>query len=233
VHNIVKHCATEKHPPDKQTLHHAYQLFTVNLRKLRRIAPVSTICMHGSPLSPHDNRLIWTQYNYREHDIIGEPYFDTDFSRVAYLTDTGRRWDGQDVSVRDKIGDEEMEGTEGTRRTKRTKGTRRTKRTKGTRRTKRTKGTKRGGDEGTRGRGYEGKSEIRKLHAPCSTPCRSTNDLISAIKKGSFPDQVMLTLHPQRWEDDWWPWMKELIGQSIKNPLKKLLVRSTSYPDPS
>ena len=32
-----------------------------------------------------------------------EPYLDTDFSRTFYLTDTGRRWDGYKVSVRDKI----------------------------------------------------------------------------------------------------------------------------------
>ncbi len=35
--------------------------------------------------------------------IIGEPYFDVDFSKVLYLTDTGRRWDGEKVSVRDKV----------------------------------------------------------------------------------------------------------------------------------
>jgi hypothetical protein len=34
--------------------------------------------------------------------IIGEPYFDVDFSKMLYLTDTGRRWDGGIVSVRDK-----------------------------------------------------------------------------------------------------------------------------------
>lgn len=41
--------------------------------------------------------------NYREYGILGEPYFDVDFSDVFYLTDTGRRWDGFKVSVRDKI----------------------------------------------------------------------------------------------------------------------------------
>ena len=35
--------------------------------------------------------------------IMGEPYFDLDFSQVLYLTDTGRRWDGADVSIRDKV----------------------------------------------------------------------------------------------------------------------------------
>ena len=28
---------------------------------------------------------------------------DTDFSKTLYLTDTGRRWDGYKVSVRDKV----------------------------------------------------------------------------------------------------------------------------------
>jgi hypothetical protein len=40
--------------------------------------------------------------NYRDYDIIGEPYFDLDFTQVLYLTDTGRRWDGK-ASVRDKV----------------------------------------------------------------------------------------------------------------------------------
>jgi hypothetical protein len=35
--------------------------------------------------------------------IIAEPYFDVDFKEVLYLTDTGRRWDGDEVSVRDKV----------------------------------------------------------------------------------------------------------------------------------
>ena len=43
------------------------------------------------------------EYKYRELQLIGEPYFDVDFSKVLYLTDTGRRWDGHKVSVRDKV----------------------------------------------------------------------------------------------------------------------------------
>ncbi|MFC2151804.1 hypothetical protein ACFLSE_04685 [Bacteroidota bacterium] len=66
-------------------------------------APVSTICMHGSPLSKYDNKLIWKYFNYKDYGIIGEPYFDVDFSKVLYLTDTGRRWNGEKVSVRDKV----------------------------------------------------------------------------------------------------------------------------------
>ena len=64
---------------------------------------VSSICMHGSPRSPFDSRDIWKVHTYNDLGINYEPYFDTDFSRTLYLTDTGRRWDGYNVSVRDKI----------------------------------------------------------------------------------------------------------------------------------
>ena len=59
--------------------------------------------MHGAPTSKWDGKELWKQYDYRTVGIIGEPYLDTDFSDVFYLTDTGRYWDGYKVSVRDKI----------------------------------------------------------------------------------------------------------------------------------
>ena len=57
---------------------------------------------HGSPRSRWDNQKIWQKYDYKKLGIIGEPYFDIDYNQVFYLTDTGRRWDGWKVSVRDK-----------------------------------------------------------------------------------------------------------------------------------
>ena len=81
----------------------AIELFKRNLEKFRKIVPVSTICMHGSPRSKYDNRDLWKSYDYKEFEIIGEPYFDLDFKTIFYLTDTGRRWDGHKVSVRDKV----------------------------------------------------------------------------------------------------------------------------------
>src|SRR5690606_15484508 len=80
----------------------AYDEFCRNLEKFRKIVPITTVCMHGSPLSKFDNRAIWEKYDYRNLGIIAEPYFDLDFNSVLYLTDTGRRWDGAAVSVRDK-----------------------------------------------------------------------------------------------------------------------------------
>ena len=81
----------------------AYAHFQQQLTYFRQFYPVRTICMHGAPTSQWDGKALWQHYNYRQLGIIGEPYFDIDFSRMFYLTDTGRCWDGYKVSVRDKI----------------------------------------------------------------------------------------------------------------------------------
>jgi hypothetical protein len=81
----------------------AIEDFTLNLSKLRNLVPVNTICMHGSPLSKFDNKNLWKKYNYHSFGIVGEPYFDTNYKSVYYLTDTGRTWNNKDISVRDKV----------------------------------------------------------------------------------------------------------------------------------
>jgi len=81
----------------------AIESFERNLRKLRALVPVETVCMHGSPLSTRDNRSLWVNgVHYGDFGIKGEPYFDLDFSSVGYLSDTGRRWDGA-ASLRDRV----------------------------------------------------------------------------------------------------------------------------------
>ena len=81
----------------------AYGHFTTWLDYFRRYYAVETICMHGAPTSSYDSKDLWQHYDYKALGLIGEPYFDTDFNDVFYLTDTGRCWDGYKVSVRDKI----------------------------------------------------------------------------------------------------------------------------------
>lgn len=144
------------------------------LSYFRQFYPVKTICMHGSPRSKFDGRDMWKWYNYQDFGIIGEPYFDVDFSKVFYLTDTGRRWDGFNVSVRDKIPIYQEEWIK-------------------------------------QGRVYH-----------------STDDIIHAVENGSFPNQVMLTTHPQRWTDSKTQWMKEYMMQSAKNVVKGLMVSRKS-----
>lgn len=81
----------------------AWEDFKKNLEKLRELVSVTKICMHGSPRSKWDSKDIWKKYDYHSVGVEFEPYLDTDFSQTFYLTDTGRRWDGWKVSVRDKI----------------------------------------------------------------------------------------------------------------------------------
>ena len=149
----------------------AFGDFAKNLERLRKLAPVSTICMHGSPRSPYDSKDIWKQYDYKDLGIIGEPYLTTDFSKMLYLTDTGRRWDGYKVSVRDKIVGYQEEWNQ---------------------------------------KGWS-------FH--------STDDIINALQENKLPDQIMITTHPQRWNDFGIAWIKEYLMQNIKNIIKAIIVR--------
>ena len=81
----------------------AIELFKKHLDTFRQFYPVKSLCMHGSPLTKWDNREIWKDYNYTDYGLTHEPYFDTDFNKVFYLTDTGRQWNNATISVRDKV----------------------------------------------------------------------------------------------------------------------------------
>lgn len=149
----------------------AYQDFCMNLNRLRKLTKVETICMHGSPRSSYDSKDLWTGgYFYRDLDIIGEPYFDVDFSKVFYLTDTGRCWDGYKVSVRDKIED------------------------------------------------YQNEWTLQDL------TFHSTDEIIKALRENRIPPRLMLTVHPQRWNDFGVVWIEELVLQNVKNVVKRLIV---------
>ena len=77
--------------------------FKEQLNYFRQFYPVKTICMHGSPRSSFDSRDLWKYFDYHDFGVVGEPYFDVNYSKVFYMTDTGRRWDGFNVSIRDKV----------------------------------------------------------------------------------------------------------------------------------
>lgn len=143
--------------------------FYKNLEYFQQYYPVKTICMHGSPLSKYDNRDIWRSYNYHKYGIIGEPYFDIDFSEVLYLTDTGRSWDGESVNIRDKPKSK-----------------------------------------------FDG--NLQKKYQ-----FKSTLQIINSINKKQLPDKIMINTHPQRWTDNKYFWLKELINQNLKNVLKRLM----------
>jgi hypothetical protein len=143
----------------------AIKSFGENLEKLRKLAPIDTICMHGSPLSKYDNKDLWKHYDYHEYRIIGEPYFDLDYANVFYVTDTGRKWNNRDASIRDKV------------------------------------------------------------ESPFEIEVGSTQHFIELIKAGEMPEQMMINTHPQRWNDELLRWVVELVSQTVKNRVKRIISR--------
>ena len=81
----------------------AIERFEKNLEMFRKFYPVRTMCMHGSPMSDWDNKLLWESNSYKKYGIIGEPYFDIDFNKVYYITDASRTWNNEQVTIRDKV----------------------------------------------------------------------------------------------------------------------------------
>ena len=81
----------------------AVELFEAHLARFREVVPIRTLCMHGSPRTPWDNRQIWDAIDYRDYGLVAEPYFDVDFQRTLYATDTGRAWNDRRVSRRDHV----------------------------------------------------------------------------------------------------------------------------------
>ena len=90
----------------------AYEHFCNALDYFRQFYPVRTCCMHGAPMSKYDSRALWDKYSYKDLQLIGEPYYDVDFSQVLYLTDTGRCWDGYRYSLRDKVPEQQQRWNE-------------------------------------------------------------------------------------------------------------------------
>lgn len=81
----------------------AVKSFERNLKMFRKFYPVKTVCMHGSSGSPYDNRDLWERYSLSDFGLICEPYLSIDYNRVLYLSDTGRRWNGFRISLRDNV----------------------------------------------------------------------------------------------------------------------------------
>jgi len=190
-----------KRTSERELAELAIESFSKNLDRLRQIAPVKSLCMHGSPLSKWDNRLLWKYYDYKEFGLYLEPYFDHDFTNMLYLTDTGRTWSGSTVSIRDKVSDVGSQASDKERYwewiVKPKVGSLMNMTTEGVLFQNRYK--------------YE-----------------STGAIINAVENGSFPDSTMITFHPQRWHGKALPWIKELLFQTIKNRGKYFLIKLRS-----
>jgi hypothetical protein len=84
----------------------ALDLFEKELARLRQVCPIQTISMHGSPLSPYDNRDLWKRYDFRQFNLAGEAYLSIDYHNLAYLTDAGRSWADNHNNLRDRVAGE-------------------------------------------------------------------------------------------------------------------------------
>ena len=73
-------------------LDRSIEQFIQELSQFRSFIQVHTICMHGNPLSPYDNRSLLNTHHFEEFGIIGEAYIS--ISELPYFTDTGRTWAG-------------------------------------------------------------------------------------------------------------------------------------------
>lgn len=78
----------------------AIEIFKKELAMLREVCNIDTICMHGNPRTPWDNKSIWNDYSFEDYGIVGEAYLSINFDDMLYLSDTGRNW-GSKYKVKD------------------------------------------------------------------------------------------------------------------------------------
>jgi hypothetical protein len=172
----------------------AMNTFEQDLAFFRQFYPVSTICMHGSPLSKHDNRFLWAFHNYHSFDIVAEPYFDLDITNTLYISDTGRRWDSK-ASIRD------------------------------------TPGIKTGNTlipEWDKWSVIPSEKSMLRIKPGTgalydSFSFHGTEDIIEALSAGKMPDKIMINIHPQRWHNNYFKWLTELVLQNLKNIVKRMM----------
>lgn len=76
-------------------------LFIRNLAGVRKVVPVQTVAMHGSPRSKWDNRLLPAHLDFQSLALLGDAYLHIDYQKLYYLTDTGRLWNDRKYNIRD------------------------------------------------------------------------------------------------------------------------------------
>jgi len=80
------------------------------------------------------------------------------------------------------------------------------------------------------GRSWAGEEYIvrDKVVQPFQHKFSNTFDILNSLRKDKFPEKVLLTAHSQRWQENVFLWIWELLSQNVKNMLKKLFfVRNT------
>ena len=87
------------------------------------------------------------------------------YSEVFYITDTGRKWNNSEASIRDKV------------------------------------------------------------DSPFQIEVNSTYHLINLAAQNKLPAKMMINTHPQRWNNGFGNWLIELVGQRVKNVVKRVFLK--------
>ncbi len=87
-------------------LDRAVRLFGQRLNDFRGRYCIETVCAHGNPLTPYDNKDIWKRSRLSDYGLLGEAFLSLDYSRFAYFSDSGRTWlktDSQKMPGKDSV----------------------------------------------------------------------------------------------------------------------------------
>lgn len=79
----------------------ALESFARHLSVLRKHVDVTTVAMHGSPLSRFNNLDMWRSSELSTFGLDADAFLTVDYRGIAYFTDTGRDWSGRRANLRD------------------------------------------------------------------------------------------------------------------------------------
>lgn len=83
----------------------ALELFHRNLSELRKLAPCTTVSMHGAPLSRYDNQDLLHAGDLARAGLLGDAVASVQAFNPFYLTDSGGRWLATQSNLRDRVGE--------------------------------------------------------------------------------------------------------------------------------
>ena len=63
-----------------------------------------------------------------------------------------------------------------------------------------------------------------KVNSKFNLDFKTTQQIIANVDK--LPSKLMITIHPERWTDDWFLWSKQLVFQNVKNVVKRVLIKT-------
>ncbi|MBK8458560.1 MAG: hypothetical protein IPL47_16740 [Phyllobacteriaceae bacterium] len=85
----------------------AIALFADHLARIRTLAPVRSIAMHGSPLARENNMTIWEHFAFADHGV-NDAILSFDYRGYVFFTDSGRTFGVSGANLRDYLGDAEV-----------------------------------------------------------------------------------------------------------------------------